>query len=97
MHIPPLVLSIMAFVMGRRVKKAIWVQGLGRHTMETMVQMVSDDLRNLSVLLGNKKFLLGDEPCEEDAAIFGMLAQILYAAFESPYEKLLQGNTQRNV
>jgi len=38
-----------------------------------------------------QKVLRGDEPCQEDCGIFGMLAQCLWALPESPYEKLLNG------
>lgn len=36
------------------------------------------DLKSLNDFLEGKKFLLGDEPCNEDAAVFGMMCQFLY-------------------
>ena len=32
----------------------------------------------LEAFLGNKKYLLGDQFCNEDAAVFGMISQLLY-------------------
>jgi len=32
----------------------------------------------LTVSSGTKKYLMGDEPCEEDCAVFGSLCQIVY-------------------
>jgi hypothetical protein len=49
------------------------------------------DLRSLSIFLGKKKYLLGDEPCEDDAAVFGELAQVLWCMPDSPYERALNG------
>ena len=36
------------------------------------------DLNSLNDFIGNKKFLLGDKVCDEDAALFGMLSQLVY-------------------
>lgn len=32
----------------------------------------------LEAFLGNKKYLLGDQFCNEDAAVFGMISQLVY-------------------
>ncbi|CAL8096531.1 unnamed protein product [Orchesella dallaii] len=71
-----------------------WFQGIARHSEDDIVQIISDDLRALSKVLGNKKFILGDEPCEDDCAIFGELAQALWCMPGSPYEELLNGELQ---
>ena len=55
---------------------------------------MSKDLRVLSKILGNKKFILGDEPCQEDAGIFGQLSEFFWGLPHSPYEKLLNGNNK---
>ncbi|CAL8096534.1 unnamed protein product [Orchesella dallaii] len=78
----------------RKVYIAAWIQGLARHSEDEIVQIISNDLQVLSKLLGNKKFMLGDEPCEDDCAIFGELAQALWCMPGSPYEKLLNGELQ---
>ena len=36
------------------------------------------DLSALNEFLAGKKYLIGDSPCNEDAAIFGIVAQIVY-------------------
>lgn len=36
------------------------------------------DLKSINDFLDGKKFLLGDKPCNEDAALFGMLCQLVY-------------------
>jgi len=87
--IPPLRLKFMKFVYGRKIKNTMYDVGIGRHSYEELVAMMEEDLQNVSTLLGTKKFILGDEPVEADCAIFGMLAQIVWAAQGSPYEKLL--------
>ena len=36
---------------------------------------------DLFIPLGTNKFLLGDEPCQADAAVFGQLSQIYWHSF----------------
>ena len=74
-----------------RVKTNAWAQGTGRHSQQEVFHIMSNDLCALSHILGNKKFILGDEACEDDCAVFGMLAQALWCAPGSPYEKLITG------
>lgn len=77
------------------IKAACWTHGIGRHSEEDIVHMASDDLRAVSRILGNKKFILGDEPCEDDCAIFGELSQAMWCMPGSPYEKLLNSELFR--
>lgn len=75
----------------KRASTNAWAQGIGRHDKDTVVAIMKKDLEIVSTLLGKKKFILGDEPCEEDCAIFGFLAQALWCLPGSPYEKCLTG------
>jgi hypothetical protein len=70
-----------------------WYQGVGRHSKDQVIKSMTDDLKTLSSFMGNKTYLLGDEPCAEDASVFGMLAQIVWADLDSPYKKLVSGKT----
>ncbi len=88
----PIVLQIYRFFASRGIRKIMWSQGLGRHTRDEFMEMMLGDLRSISDIMGKNKFLLGDEVCEEDFAIFGMLANCLWAIPGSPYEKLMTGN-----
>lgn len=65
--------------------------GIGLHSRSEIYQITEDSLRALSHILGNKKFICGDEPCEEDAAIFGIVSQNVWAMHGSSYEKLVHG------
>jgi len=87
----PIYLWTLKFVAGFIVRRSANAHGIGRHSEKEIVQLVSKDIRTVSKILGNKKFILGDEPCEDDCAIFGMLAQFLWGLPGSPYEKLVNG------
>jgi len=70
-------------------KKNAWGQGLGRHSQEVVKAWTVQDMEAVGVILGNNKFLLGDEPCEVDAAAFGFMAQMMWGfPSESPFAKI---------
>lgn len=65
--------------------------GLGRHPPEEALELAGRSLMALSLLLGDKLYLMGDAPCGADATAFAMLAGILTPYFESPLRmRLLQ-------
>ena len=87
--LPGLQLQLAKLVLPRKIKKVLLAQGLGRYPYEDMVRVLCEDLRDVSNLLGNNKFFLGDEPTEADAALFGFLAEVVWGCPESPYEALI--------
>jgi hypothetical protein len=40
-------------------------------------KIAKDDLDALEIFIGNKKYLMGEKICNEDASIFGLLAQLV--------------------
>jgi hypothetical protein len=87
----PRKMRMLMFLQSAKVEKSLYAHGLGRHTLSDRTELTLADLRSVSVILGKRQFLGGDEPCEEDCAVFGTLAQVVWAAPESPYEKLVEG------
>ncbi|XP_070540921.1 failed axon connections homolog isoform X1 [Ptychodera flava] len=83
---------IVPMLVKRNVKKSMHGHGIGRHSEKEIYHIAEKDLRAVSDFLGNKLFLFGDEPCEEDCAIFGQLAQALWQLKDSPQEKLIKGD-----
>jgi glutathione S-transferase len=69
------------------IKKMVWEQGLGRHSKEELREIGMKCLESISLLLGNKKYILGDKPCEEDSALFGQLSWMLYCMREDNFFK----------
>jgi len=48
-------------------------QGIGRYPKETVLKMANEDLETLSLALGEKNFIFGDEPSELDCTLFAFL------------------------
>jgi len=77
------------YVLARSIQKRMYAHGIGRHSKDDMIRIGQDDLRAISQYLGQKQFLMGDEPTRVDATIFAFLAQILYIPIVSPQKQLL--------
>ena len=76
-------------VMARRgVKKALYLQGTGRHTHEEILEIARRDLDALSALLGDKHYFMGDKATTLDAVAYGFLAEAIFPQLESPLNAL---------
>ncbi len=82
--IPWLIFKIFG-VVGRRRAVA---QGYGRHTKEEIYKIGKDDLMAIENFVAGKKFLFGDEPCNEDACVFAFLCMFLYLD-KGPFNEFL--------
>lgn len=69
---------VVKFLMAPGCRKMTYYQGMGRHTEEEILHILRKDLIALSDFLGNKPYLMGDRPCEQDCAIFGQMAQLYW-------------------
>ena len=57
--------------------KDAYGQGYGRHSKEEVYDIGIKDMDALETFMGGKKFLMGDRVCNEDASLFGMVAQLV--------------------
>lgn len=64
------------------------LNGYGLYTKEELYDLGRRDMKAINTLIGNKKFLFGDKPCEADAMVFGLCAQLKYND-QGPFNKYL--------
>jgi hypothetical protein len=69
---------IVSKILGRIVVKRTKSQGYGLHQKEEVYRIGKQDLKALDDFIGNKRFLFGDRPCNEDASVFAFLCMFLY-------------------
>jgi glutathione S-transferase len=70
-----------------RVAATMRAAGIARHSPDEIVALGARSLAALSVLLGDKPYLMGSGPCGMDASAFGALAGILTPFFDSPLRR----------
>lgn len=68
----------------RGVKRQLAGHGIGLHSRDEIAAIGECDIGAIADLLGDKPFLMSDEPTEVDATAYGMLANILGAPLASP-------------
>jgi glutathione S-transferase len=56
----------------------------GRHSVEEVFEFGVEDMRALSDILGEKPFMLGDEPTFADAAAFAIVASFVFVPIDNP-------------
>ncbi|XP_048239532.1 failed axon connections homolog [Haliotis rufescens] len=78
----------------QHLNKQTWTQGLGRHTEGEITEMFKKDLQSMSDFMGTKKFLMGDEPCEADCAVFGQLSQFYWQFLGTGHEDIIKVKVQ---
>ncbi|XP_074641815.1 failed axon connections homolog [Tubulanus polymorphus] len=74
----PVMLWVVTALLRWVIRKEMWCHGIGRHSRKDYLDAGSYDLRSLATFLGDRTFLMGDEPSEVDCTVFGFLAQILW-------------------
>jgi len=73
----------------KKIKQALGATGIGRHSRTETINIGLEDLRMLSSYLGNKHYFTGFKATRADAAIFGVLAQIIYMPIDTPHKELI--------
>ncbi|KAL7633401.1 UNVERIFIED_CONTAM: hypothetical protein RMT77_016272 [Armadillidium vulgare] len=74
----------------RGYQRALWAQGLSRHSSDEIKEIIRKDLEAISRYLGQKPYLMGDTVTEVDCAIFGVLAQFVWGLSCSPFRDIIQ-------
>ncbi|XP_046377283.2 failed axon connections homolog [Haliotis rufescens] len=82
--------KLLLWIYKRKARAALYTAGIGRHTKEEVALFLERDLQAVSDILGQKKFLMGDKPCEADCAVFGQLSQLHWHAVGNELETILK-------
>ncbi|MEO8061149.1 MAG: glutathione S-transferase family protein [Pseudomonadota bacterium] len=83
---PAIIRPIVTRMVRRRVRARLHGQGFGRHSEAEMTAMASRAFEALSQVLGDNRYLMGNEPCGADATAFAFIAGTLAKIFESPLQ-----------
>ncbi|OXA50522.1 failed axon connections homolog [Folsomia candida] len=89
-HLPKWVIWIYYKVLQGQVIKRSKGHGIGLNPQEEVQRLTQDDLKHLSTILGQRKFLLGEYPSEYDCTVFGHLAQAMWGLPGSSFEKAVK-------
>ncbi len=82
--LPALARPVLVPMLRRSVLKSTRAHGLGRHPRGEILRRACADLDAVAAILGDRQFLLGDQPRSIDAVVYAFLAQV--AVVELPNE-----------
>jgi len=88
--IPEFVTNLAAPFIHGQMKGRLRAQGIYKHDRADILEIQRRDLQALSDILGNYKFVMGDEPTTVDCTVFGNLATCYYLPYDQPMKALLQ-------
>ncbi|CAK0766780.1 GST N-terminal domain-containing protein [Azospirillaceae bacterium] len=71
----------------RKIRKALYSQGYGRHDREEIYELGCADLNAIDRILEGRSFLVSESPTSYDAMLYGFVSSLLYPPFDSPLEQ----------
>ncbi|WP_300390450.1 glutathione S-transferase family protein [Henriciella sp.] len=74
------------------MRKARWESGIGRHSHEEQLLLAGFDLAAIAAQLGERNFLLGDEPTGVDASVSAILISCATPFFDTPLVDMVQAH-----
>ena len=81
---------VFKLVDGKR-RKTMYLQGLGRHTRDELIEFGRQDIEAMSGMLGNKPFAFGDKATSIDATLFGALENVIGCELDTPLKQIALG------
>lgn len=70
-----------------QTRRALYLQGIGRHSSNEIFSMGINDISAVSDFLGGNSFFLGSRPSSIDATVYAFIANIILAPVESPLKR----------
>ncbi|HKA78862.1 MAG TPA: glutathione S-transferase family protein [Xanthobacteraceae bacterium] len=88
--VPAIVRPLVLRSVQGQIKKALWQQGILRHSDAEIVELALRDWRAVLEVMSEGPFFFGDEPTGIDAVVFGALATSVLTPIESPVRDFLR-------
>ncbi len=81
---PPVVGTLVFKMMSSHMRKQLHARGLARHSPDVIEAKGRADLDALATFLADRPYLVADRATSFDAAVFGLLAPMVYWPMETP-------------
>jgi glutathione S-transferase len=75
--------SLAIWIVRRDIARTLQGQGMGRHSRDEICRLAGANLKALSDILGDSKYLMGSEPCGADATAFAFVATVICPVFDT--------------
>lgn len=89
-ELPKLMRMVVPELVRRQQVRVLQDQGLGRHSAEEIYKMGIDDVTAVATLLGDNKFMLGNDVTTVDATVYAFIANIFLVPIETPVKEYIK-------
>jgi len=79
--------ALVCWMVQKKMKRTLYLQGFGRHSDEEILAMTTEMLQGLSDLLGDKIYILGDQPSTLDAMAYGFLCEFILSDIDNAFNE----------
>jgi glutathione S-transferase len=76
--IPALIRSVAGALARRTIVNQLHAQGYGRHSLEDTIRLGKMDVDAIATMLGEQRYLLGDEPTSFDATGYAFIGNLVH-------------------
>jgi glutathione S-transferase len=90
--VPSLLRRVLEPMVRGKVTKSLKAQGTGRHSEADMLRIGQKGIEALATLLGDKPFLMGEQPTGVDAMCFAIVTSALCPDFTTPMKRVIESH-----
>jgi glutathione S-transferase len=76
----------------RKVRQNLHAHGMGRYSPEERLELARQAVGAIAAILGERGYLMRDEPCWADATVGAFMVAGLSPVFESPLRGVIEGH-----
>lgn len=90
--VPALLRKPVEVLARRRLRGYLHAHGMGRHSEADMLRLARRTIETMAALLGDKPYVMGEQPTGTDGIFYAMTSAMLCPYFESPLRHAAQGH-----
>ncbi len=90
--VPAPLRPIIVAMVKRKIRRNLDGHGMGRHSAAERLELARQALGAVAAILGERPYLMGDEPCGADATLGAFLIASLCALFDSPVRGVVESH-----
>ena len=90
---PAPVRPFVKWLIRRQVRRTLHGQGASRYTESERTMLAERAFASLSAILGDKPYLMGDQPCGADATVFAFVSGALCPVFDTGIRTTAESHT----
>ena len=85
-----ILIKLISPLIQKRTFKSAWAQGIARYSKEEVYDFAREDIKALSILLGDKKFFVGEKVSTYELAAFAVLANCAFAPVNPKIKAIIE-------